>query len=106
MSCRIERLVSGEDGVVLRVSGRIRAEDVDMIKDLLGRENGRLAIDLNEVVLVAREAVDLLALIEANGMELRNCPSYIREWVNQERSRTGVGVSYQEKEARDDVEDV
>ena len=88
MSCRIERLVSGEDCVVLRVSGRIEAEDVNMLRELLGREKGRVAIDLKDVVLVAREAVDLLALSEANGIELRNCTSYIREWVDRSRKNT------------------
>jgi len=85
MTCRIERLVSEEDGVVLRVSGRIRAEHVDILRDLLGREKGRVAIDLNDVLLVAREAVKFLALSEANGTELRNCTSYLRGWVDRER---------------------
>ena len=88
MSCRIERVVSGENCVVLHVSGRIQAEHVEMIRDLIGRERGRVAIDLNDVILVAREAVDLLALSEANGIELRNCPSYIREWVDRSRKNT------------------
>ena len=85
MSCRIERLVSGEDCVVLLVSGRIQAEHVDLLRDLLGREKGRVAIDLKDVVLVAREAVKFLALSEAEGIELRNCPAYIREWLDRER---------------------
>jgi len=89
MSCGIERLVSEEDCVVLRVSGRIEAEHVDTLRDLLGLEKGRVAIDLNDVLLVAREAVKFLALSEANGTELRNCPSYIREWVARERTRSG-----------------
>ena len=74
--------------MVLRVSGRIRAEHVDMIRGLLAREKGRVAIDLNEVVLVAPEGVELLALSEAKGTELRNCPSYIREWVDRSRKNT------------------
>ena len=105
MSCRIERLESSEVFVVLRISGRIEAEDVHMIKELLDRENGRVAIDLKEVDLVAREAVDLLALSEAHGVELRECPSYIREWINQERSRPGVNQLDEQKEARHHVED-
>ena len=76
-----------------------------MIKELLGRENGRVAIDLKEVDLVAREAVDLLALSEARGVELRECPSYIREWINQERSRPGVNQLDEQKEVRHHVED-
>ena len=41
------------------------------------------------VLLVDREAVGLLALSEASGTELRNCPPYIREWVTRERDEDG-----------------
>src|SRR5438445_8341581 len=108
MTYRIDRLVSGEDLVVLRVSGRIRAENVDTFKELLGREDGRVVvIDLKEVTLVDREAVELLALSEANGAELRNCSAYIREWVTRERARGNEAeLSDPKTGERDDVEDV
>ena len=108
MTYRIDRLVSGEDLVVLRVSGRIRAENVDTFKELLGREDGRVVvIDLKEVTLVDREAVELLALSEANGAELRNCSAYIREWVTRERARgSKAELSDPKTGERDDVEDV
>ena len=93
MSCRIDRLVSGEDLVVLRVSGRIHGEHVDTLRELVGREKGGVVIDLREVILVDREAVRLLALSEANGIGLRNCPAYIREWVARERTRTAAELS-------------
>jgi hypothetical protein len=86
MSCRIERLISGEDLAVLCVSGGLRGQDVDTLRDSLQREKGRVAIDLKEVLLVDREAVKLLALSETNGTELRNCPAYIREWIARERA--------------------
>ena len=73
MAFRIERLVSGEDLVVLRVSGRIHAEHVDMLRELLGLEEVKVLVDLREVTLVDREAVSFLALSEAQGVELRNC---------------------------------
>lgn len=85
MAFRIERLVSGEDLVVLRVSGRIHAEHVEMLKELLGLEEARVVVDLREVTLVDREAVSFLALSEAQGVELRNCAAYLREWVDRER---------------------
>ena len=86
MSCKIERIVSAKDFVVLHVSGRIDGEHVDTVREVIAREKGAVAIDLREVILVDREAVGLLALIEANGIELRNCPAYIREWVARERA--------------------
>jgi hypothetical protein len=85
MSCRIDRLISGEDLVVFRVSGRIRAENVDTLRELVGREQGSVIIDLTEVTLVDREAVNFLAHSEAKGVELKNGPAYVREWVARER---------------------
>jgi hypothetical protein len=77
--------------VVLRVSGRIDTDNVDTIREVLGREKSGVAIDLEEVMVVDRDAVRLLACIENNGIELRNCPAYIREWVSRERTRVGSG---------------
>jgi len=87
MSCRIERLVSGEDLVVFRVSGRIHAENLNTLRELVGREKASVAIDLAEVTLVDREAVRFLAFSEKNGVELRNCADYIGEWIARERRR-------------------
>ena len=41
---------------------------------------------ISKMCLVDGDAVQLLALAESNGTELRNCPKYIREWVNRERA--------------------
>jgi len=89
MSCRIDRVVNAENLVVLFISGRITGEHVDMLRRVMEQESGGFAIDLKNVLLVDREAVKLLALSEANGTELRNCPPYIREWVTRERADKG-----------------
>jgi hypothetical protein len=86
MSCRIDRLVIGEDLVILCIAGRITGHDVDMLRALLEQERSTVAIDLKDVLLVDREAIELLAVRESNGAELRNCPAYIREWVTRERA--------------------
>ena len=86
MGYKIERLVDEEEFVLLRVSGRIDGENVDTVREVIGQEKGRVALDLTEVRLVDREAVRLLAVSEANGIELRNCPAYVREWVERERN--------------------
>ena len=83
MTCRIDRL-SIEQGVVLRISGRIAAEDLEVVRAAL-KGGGVVALELTEVELVDRDAVKLLALTEAQGIELRHCPAYIREWVTRER---------------------
>ena len=83
MTCRIDRR-STEQGLVLRVSGRIAAEDVEVVRtELDGRRVVR--IDLAEVELVSRDAVKLLAQAEDDGIELEYCPAYVREWITKER---------------------
>jgi anti-anti-sigma regulatory factor len=91
MTCRIDRLVTAEGGVVLSLSGRITAQTLDMLHDMLGQESGPVAIDLNGVLLVDSDAVQFLAIEEAKGIELRNCPAYIREWIARERAQPKPG---------------
>jgi hypothetical protein len=106
MSWRIDRFLTGQAGVVLRISGRIAAHDVDMLRDLLEQETGAVALDFTHLRLVDRDAVKVLAAAEANGVELRNCPAYVREWVARERAQMNATSSDKGTPARDDVDDV
>ena len=60
MACRIDRLLAERHLVVLRISGRIAGDDVDVLRSALDQERGAIAIDLAEVGLVDRGAVNLL----------------------------------------------
>lgn len=86
MTFRIDRLLIAEDRVILRFSGRITGQDVDLLRGLLEQESTAVAIDLKDVLLVDREAIKFLALRESNEVELRNCATYIREWITRERA--------------------
>jgi hypothetical protein len=84
MTCRIDRRWT-EKGLLLRVSGRLASEDLEVIRTALyGRRV--VSIELSEVELVDLDAVRLLAQAEVEGIELRNCPAYIREWIAKERT--------------------
>jgi anti-anti-sigma regulatory factor len=85
---RIQRRGNGE--VVLTVYGRLEADNVSELSDLLGAEStGRpLVLDLKDVVLVNRDIVRFLSECEADGVELRNCPPYIRAWIAQETKQS------------------
>ena len=88
MTCKIERVLSPGGLVVFRVSGRIDCASVDVLQELTENEkttNGRLVLDLAEVTVLSLEAVRALNVAEANGIELRNCPAYIREWISRVR---------------------
>jgi hypothetical protein len=87
MSCRIDRVLSGDDVVVLSVSGRITEQDVQTLATAIEAETrAAVAINLEHVDLIDREAVKFLAQEELEGTVLRNCSAYIREWVTKERT--------------------
>ena len=90
MACRIDRLVTEDGVVVIKISGRLIAHDLEMLRTLLEPEAGVIAFDLRDLLFVDRDAVGLLAQREASGAELRHCPPYIREWVTQERTQAKV----------------
>jgi anti-anti-sigma regulatory factor len=81
MTCKIERVITPSGSVVLRVIGRIDGAHVEALRELMEEEKVTkgLAIDLTEVTLVSREAVEALVQAEANGIELKKCPTYVRE---------------------------
>jgi hypothetical protein len=69
---------------VLHISGRITREDLDVLRTALN-DSSVVAVELTELALIERDALKLLAVYEANGIELRHCPAYIREWIRSER---------------------
>ena len=92
MTLRID-ISDEQERVVFTLTGRIQAEQVCELDELLQSElpNHSLVLDLKEVKLVDRDAVCFLAQIEEDGVRLRNCSSFIREWISQERNRMQYG---------------
>jgi hypothetical protein len=79
---------SSDAGVVFTLIGRIELEDIAELERLFSLEaGGRFALDLEEITLIDREAVKFLARWELENIELRNCPAYIRVWIDREQKR-------------------
>ena len=87
MTCKIDRVLTAGGFVVLRVSGRIDCSSFEVLQELIENEKtkGREALDLTELTVLSLEAVRALTVAEANGIELRNCPAYVREWISRVR---------------------
>jgi hypothetical protein len=88
MPCKIERVLAPSGFVVFCVSGRIDCTYVELLQELIENEKtakGRLALDLTEVTVVSLEVVRALTVAETNGIELQNCPAYVREWISRVR---------------------
>jgi hypothetical protein len=44
----------------------------------------RIVLDLKDITLVDRDAVQFLAHAEMVGIEIVNCPEYVRRWIAAE----------------------
>jgi len=84
MTLRIERSAR-QSFTVFTLSGRVEAEQVPELKQLLDRDYRNIILDLRDVRLADRDAVRFLRGCEAEGMKLENCPAYVREWMDREK---------------------
>ena len=96
MTLKIESAFDGKTAT-LRLSGRIEEDHLPAIEAEVRRYHPRLAFNLGEATLVDREVVRFLAEQELDGVELLDCPRYIREWIACERSH-GFPTNPMEKE--------
>jgi hypothetical protein len=84
MTLRIHTALEGTR-VVFRLVGRIRGENLGDLGHQIAGGGRPVALDLDEVRLVDVEVVRFLKDAEVAGIELRNCPPFIREWIDRER---------------------
>jgi hypothetical protein len=84
---RISRRQIGEDTAELALSGRLQFKHINELRGLIRKEDHNVVLDLREVNLLDREAVEFLVACERDGVSVRNCPPYIREWITREASR-------------------
>ena len=82
---RIRRWANGE--VVFTLSGQMDEEAIAELETLMNSEtNGRhIVLDLKDLTLVNEAAITFFVRCEANGIALKNCPAYVREWINAKR---------------------
>jgi hypothetical protein len=83
MTLKIEKVCDGRKTIV-RLSGRLRSEQLDELRTQLESDQSRIALDLDGVTLVDVEVIRFLAACEDDGVELLRCSPYIREWMMRE----------------------
>lgn len=77
---------NGERVTKLRLSGRIQSDQIASIRSEMGDEDTSKILDLSQVTLVDLGVVRFLLTCEEQGVELLQCPPYIREWMLRERT--------------------
>jgi hypothetical protein len=83
----IARRIDGAGGVTLMIAGKFGGGCLGELRRAIEgaqRTHKEVVIDLSEVTLVDRQCLQFLA--ERRGIELINCPEYIRPWICRESS--------------------
>jgi len=82
------RIEKHSDGCVsrLRLIGRIQSDSIAGIRSAMNDGCARKILDLSEVKLVDIAVVRFLIGCEDEGIELVQCPPYVREWMLRERA--------------------
>ena len=86
---KLRKLTDG-DHLVLSLSGRIEGQELfELQREVCSHEtaNQKIELDLESLRLVDQLAVSFLTCCELSGIQLRNCPSYIREWIEREKTK-------------------
>ena len=83
MTLRIVREVRKE-GTTIRLIGRMRAEHIEHVRAELTASRTPTALDLDELRLADVDAIRFLAAAERQGVVLRHCAPFIREWMARE----------------------
>ena len=70
----------------LRLSGRIQSDQIVSIRSEMDGNCTSKILDLSEVTLVDLGVVRFLIRCEDDGIDLVQCPAYVREWMLRERA--------------------
>jgi len=81
------RLAKRHDGecMVLVLSGKVDEHELQELERGIARDgkDERVELDLEGLKLVDQVVVNYLSRCESRGVALRNCPPFIREWINR-----------------------
>jgi hypothetical protein len=82
------RIEKDSDGCTTRLllSGRIQSDRIACIQSAMDDDCAHKILDLGDITLVDIAAVRFLISCEEEGVELVQCPPYIREWILRERA--------------------
>lgn len=81
------RIESDSDGSVanFRLIGRIQSDCIACIRNAMHDGSARKILDVREVTLVDFGVIRFLMSCEDEGIELAQCPPWVREWIVRER---------------------
>ena len=91
MVLRID-IASNSSSTIFVLSGRIEKTTIGELQEILASQkaNQKIAFDLMYVKLIDQHSVEFLVECESRGVQLWNCPLYLREWIDRVRNGEGM----------------
>ena len=77
--------IRDDEGTSIKLIGRLRAESLPELKAEIKASGAVIALEMDEVTLVDLDVVRFLSACATQGIELRGCSPYIRQWIAQEK---------------------
>lgn len=81
--------------VIILLNGVFREDSLPELEESISRAREarqHVFIDLSEVTLVDRKAVQYFANQPVEEVKLINCPAYLRRWISPEVSESGKRI--------------
>jgi hypothetical protein len=87
MTFRIETATRGTFTVFI-LSGRIETQAIAELRRLFEplTDYRDIVLDLKDVGVIDRDVMRFFVRCETDGVQLENCPSYVREWIEGEKN--------------------
>ena len=92
MTLKIENS-SDDTGTTIKLIGRMQEEHIQELKALIGHDDPRVSLDLEQLGLIDVVAVRFLAACEAEGIRIVGSSVYIRDWIDKEGDQPDEGGS-------------
>jgi hypothetical protein len=77
--------IPGKSSTTIRLIGRILTEHLSELEVQLDAVDPNVVLDLRDVSIVNLDVVRFLGVCESRGIQLLDCPTYIRKWIDREK---------------------
>ena len=73
--------------MVFTLCGQMDEEQIEELEALIRSEikERHIVLDLKDLTLVGRNAINFFVRCESSGVTLTNCAGYVREWINRQQ---------------------
>jgi len=91
MTLRIDKTASG-DKTVIRLSGKLRREVLDLVTKQIASSVGEVSLDLTQLDSICLDGVRFLNDCEDRGIAITDAPAYILTWMKRARTITNESL--------------